>query len=63
MDPFTVNDELWDGALSNLPDQLFCRAGCVLDVDLFIRNVVLLKETFGFAAVRAPKGGIDNEQD
>jgi hypothetical protein len=36
LDPFTVNDELWDSALSNLPDQLFRSTRRGGNVDLFM---------------------------
>src|ERR1700680_1479641 len=61
LDPFTVNDELRDSALSNLPDQLFRRIRRGRNVDLFICAVVLVQEAFGFAAVWAPESGINNK--
>src|ERR1700720_3133858 len=61
LDPFTINDELRDSALSNLPDQLFRRARRGGNVDLFIGDVVLVQEAFGFAAVWAPQSGIDKK--
>src|ERR1700680_3487351 len=61
LDPFAVNDELRDSALSNLPDQLFRRTRRGRNVDLFIGDVVLVQEAFGFAAVWAPESGINNK--
>ena len=61
LDPFAVDDELRDSALSNLPDQLFRRTRRGRNVDLFIGDVVLVEEAFGFAAVWAPEGGINNK--
>ena len=61
LDPFTVNDELWDSALSNLPDQLFRSTRRGGNVDLFIGDVVLVQEALGFAAVWAPENRINNK--
>jgi hypothetical protein len=59
--PFTVNDELRDSALSNLADQLFRRTRGGRNVDLFVGDVVLVQEAFGFAAVWAPESGVNNK--
>ena len=54
LDPFTVDDELGDGALAYLADDLFGGARAGLDIDLGIGDQVLFKEAFGFAAIAAP---------
>lgn len=43
-DPFAVNDELRDGTLAGLPQDLFGGTGGGLNVDLLERDVVLLQE-------------------
>ena len=59
LDPLAVEDELRDGALAGLRDDLLSGAGCVLDVDLGEGDGVLGEEALGFAAITAPVGGID----
>jgi hypothetical protein len=61
LDPFAVDDELWDGALAGAFDDFVDGAGGGLDVDFFESDVVFGEEAFGLAAVRAPGGGIDSE--
>lgn len=52
--PAAIDYKLWDGALANLPYNLLCGAGCSLDVDFAIRNVVFLEKCLGSAAIRTP---------
>jgi hypothetical protein len=59
LNPFAVNDELGDGPLAHLPDNFFGGARTGLDIDLGIGDQVLFEETFGFAAIAAPRSGID----
>ena len=59
--PFAVNHELRDGPLASLPDDFLGSAWRGLDVNFGVRNVVLLQEALGDAAVRAPESGIDEE--
>jgi len=59
LDPFTVNDELGDGALTSPLDYFVGGSGRVFDINFVEWDAVLLQEAFGFAAVRAPKAGID----
>jgi len=56
LNPFAVDDELGDGTLAYvLEDEVGCARG-LLDVDLFVGDVVLVEEALGFAAVAAPGG-------
>jgi hypothetical protein len=59
LDPFAVYDKLRDGSLTHVSDNLLRSARGVLDVDFGIGNPVFFKKAFGFAAVAAPRGGID----
>jgi hypothetical protein len=59
LDPFAVDYELRDRSLANVPDQLIRSVGSGFNIDLGIRNLVLLEEFFGFAAITAPWSGID----
>jgi hypothetical protein len=61
LDPFSIDDELRDGALAGVLDDLVRRAGGGFDVDLFKRDIVLGEEAFSFATVGAPKGGVDGD--
>jgi hypothetical protein len=61
LDPLAVDDELGDGALAYVGDDEVGGAGGVLDVDLFVGDVVRDEEALGFAAVAAPGGGVDGE--
>ncbi len=61
LDPFAVDDELRDGALAYVGNELVGGTGGVLDVYLFEWDVVGGKEALGFATVAAPGGGVDGE--
>ena len=61
LDPFSVEDELGNGALADVGDDLFGCAGGVLDVDFFVRDGVALEEALGLAAVAAPGRGVEEE--
>ena len=54
LDPFAVNDELRDGALTGALDYFVGGSGRVFDIDFVEWDAVLLQEAFGFATVRAP---------
>jgi len=60
LDPFTVNDELGNGALAGALDYFVGRSGRVFDINFVERDAVLLQEAFGFAAVRALDAAIDS---
>ena len=61
LDPFAVEDELWDGALADVGDDLFGGSGSGLDVDLSVGNGVLCEEAFGGSAVAAPGGRVEDQ--
>ena len=54
LDPFSIEDELRDGPLTNMPDDFLGSARSVLNVDFGVGNLVPFKEPFGFAAIAAP---------
>ena len=61
LDPFSIEDELWDGALADVGDDLCGGAWSIFDVDLCEGEIVLGEEALGFAAVAAPRGGIEEK--
>jgi len=60
LDPFAVNNELGDGALTGALDHFVRGSGRVFDIDFIEWNAVLLQEVFGFAALGAPGAGINS---
>ncbi len=56
LDPFAVKDELRDGALAGVGDNLVGGTGGALDVDLCEGDFVPGEKAFGLAAVAAPVG-------
>ena len=61
LNPFAINHYLWDGTLASPPDDFFGSAGGGLDVDLGEDKVVTVEKAPGFAAVRAPQGGVEGD--
>jgi len=59
--PFSVDDELRDGAFSGSLHDFVGRAGRGFDVDLLERNLVLLEKALGLAAVGTPGCGVDGD--
>jgi hypothetical protein len=59
LNPFAIEDELRTGPLAHLPDHFLRGSGAGLDIDFGISDLVLFKEAFGFAAIAAPRRGID----
>ena len=59
LDPLSIEDELRDGPLAHMLDDFCGGAGVGLNVDFGIGDPVFLKEAFGFAAIAAPRSGID----
>ena len=55
-DPFSVDDELRDGAFADVGFDCVGCTGSVLDIDFVVGDVVLFKEALGFAAVATPGG-------
>ena len=61
LDPFAVEDKLGDGALAYVAKHLIGRAGCGLDVDLFVWDGMLGEEALGLSAVAAPVCRVENK--
>lgn len=61
LNPFAVNDELWDGALAGTLDDFVSRTGGGFDVNVGEGDIVLREEALGGTAVGAPGSGIDDE--
>jgi hypothetical protein len=61
LDPFAVEDELRDGSLADVGDDLGGGAGGALDVDFLVGDLMGGEEAFGFAAVSAPGRGVEEE--
>lgn len=61
LDPFAVENELRDGTLAGVRDDLVGGAGCGFDVDVCVWNCVLGEEALGFGAVAAPGDGVDSK--
>jgi hypothetical protein len=59
LDPLSVEDELRDGSLAHVPHNFFGGAGVALNVDLGIGDPVFFEEALGFAAIAAPRSGIN----
>src|ERR1700733_1295524 len=59
LNPLAIDHELRDGSLADVFDKLFCGPGGGLDIDLAIRDLVFVEESFGLAAIAAPCSGID----
>ena len=57
--PFAIDDELRDGSLSGMANDFVGGSGSLLNVNFAVRDFVAIEEALGFAAVRAPEGGID----
>jgi len=59
LEPFAVDDQLWDGALSYVLDDLSrgCRVG--VDIDLGVGDAVLIEELLGGSAIAAPGSGVN----
>ncbi len=54
LDPLSVQDKLWNRALTGVSDYLRRGARCGFDIDLGVGNCVLAEETLGLAAIAAP---------
>ena len=60
LDPFAVDHELRNGTLASALDHFVGGSRSAFDIDVLERDVMLLQEALGFAAVRAPEGGVDS---
>src|ERR1035438_2533698 len=54
LDPLAIDDELRNGALADVGEHLFGRAGSLLDVDFGVGDFVNLEKALGLATVTAP---------
>lgn len=54
--PFSVENELRNGALARAGNYLTGSAGRLIDIDFRVRDCVLVEEALGLAAVAAPVG-------
>lgn len=61
LDPFAINDKLWDGTQTGVLDNFLSGAGRFFNVYIFERNIVLGEKAFRYAAVGTPEGGIDRQ--
>ena len=61
LDPFSIQNELWDRALAGVGNDLRCSAWGGFDVDFGVGDGVLAEETLGLTAIAAPVGGIDKK--
>ena len=59
--PLAVDDELGDGALADVPNQLGSGSGCSFDVDLGVGEAVSVEEALRLAAIAAPRSGIEDD--
>jgi hypothetical protein len=60
LNPLSVDHKLWNGPFARALHNFFGRTGNGFDIDFLIRNIVLLQESFGLAAIRTPCAGIDD---
>jgi len=61
LNPAAVEDELGDGALAGVGEDLVGCAGGGVDVDVGVGDGVIGEETLSLAAVAAPGGRVDEE--
>ena len=61
LEPLAVNDQLRDGALADMADEIGRGGGVLVDVDFGVGEVVGVKELLGGAAVTAPGGSVDGD--
>jgi hypothetical protein len=61
LDPFSVQHELRDGPFAYMPHNFLCGPRGVFDVDLGVGNLMPIEEPFGFAAIAAPRSGINQQ--
>lgn len=57
--PFAVDHELRNRALADVPDKLLGGARRRLDINFGIGDLMLLEESFGLAAIPAPRCGVE----
>ena len=59
LEPFAIDDELGDGALADVIDDLGGGGGIGVDIDLGVGDAVLIEELLGGAAITAPGSGVN----
>lgn len=59
--PFAINYKLRDRPLTGVAENFLGGAGRGLDVDFFVREIVLCQEALGFAAVRTPRRRVNDQ--
>jgi hypothetical protein len=58
--PFTIDDELRDSTLAYVTQDFIGRPGSGLDVDLGVRDLVMVEKALGFAAVPTPRCRVED---
>jgi len=58
LEPLAVDYQLGDGALADAAEDLSRSGGVTVDVDLGVRDAVLIEELAGLAAIPAPGGTV-----
>ena len=61
LEPFAVDDQLRDGALTGAADDFVGSAGGSFDIDIGVGKVVLFEKAPGSPAVGAPEGGVEDD--
>src|SRR3984957_3129478 len=61
LDPFSVQHKLRDGPLAYVTHNFLSRARGIFYIDLGVGDLVLIEEPFGFAAIAAPRSGINQQ--
>ena len=61
LNPLAVEDELGDGALAGVGDDVGGGSGIGIDVDLAVGDGVGGEETLGLTAVSTPGSGVDEQ--
>ena len=59
LDPFPIQHKLRDGPLAYVPHNFLSGARGAFYIDLGVGDLVLIEEPFGFAAIAAPRSGIN----
>ena len=59
LEPLAINDQLRDGALANVANELIGRRRIVVDIDFGVGEVMGVEEMLGGTAVAAPGCGVN----
>ena len=57
--PFAIDNQLWDGSLSNSSNQLFGSRRIEINVDFCVENAMRIKKLLHRPAVPAPGSGVN----